>query len=67
MSHLAKSLFYGFKFEQRPKFYKKTGVHQFKKILPGGDYWVRLYNFYFQKTKKKLNQNRTQRIGLFLL
>jgi hypothetical protein len=61
MSHLARSIFYGFQFEQQPKFYKKIGVHHFKKILPGGDYWIRLYNFLLSKNEKEIKSKQDAR------
>lgn len=34
----------GFNFEKNTNVYEKLGVHQFKKIVPFGDSWIKLYN-----------------------
>ena len=49
MQLLKRNLLYGFTFERKSGFYKKIGVHHFKKILPVGDWWIKLFNLLFSK------------------
>jgi hypothetical protein len=36
-------------------------VHHFKKILPGGDYWIRLYNYLLSKNEKEIKSKQDAR------
>lgn len=49
MSHVIRNFFYGFKFERETSFYRRIGVHHFKKILPAGDWWIKFFNLVFSK------------------
>lgn len=45
----------GFKCEREFSVYQSLGVHHFKKILPFGDFWIRIFNTVFNKKLKLVN------------
>lgn len=52
---MLKKLFYGFNAEREGKVYKKIGIHQFKKIVPLGGFWTRIFNKLFSQKIKLLS------------
>ncbi|HYG40322.1 MAG TPA: hypothetical protein VD908_16955 [Cytophagales bacterium] len=59
---MLKKLFYGFGFEAEGEFYKKFGVHKFKKIVPFGDYWLSLYNYFFSQQLRLISNQRSAEV-----
>ena len=57
-------IFIGYKFERETNFYKKIGVHQFKKIVPFGDFWLIAYNKLFGEKLKIVNSRKMAIIWL---
>ncbi|BAX78418.1 glycosyl-4,4'-diaponeurosporenoate acyltransferase CrtO family protein [Labilibaculum antarcticum] len=49
MRNFTKSIVFGFKTEIQTEVYERLGVRHFKKIVPFGDFWIRLYNKVFTK------------------
>lgn len=55
---MLKKLFYGFNAEKEGKAYKKIGVHQFKKIVPLGAFWILVFNKLFSQKIKLLSTQK---------
>ena len=47
--NFTKSIVFGFNTELQTEVYERLGVRHFKKIVPFGDFWIRLYNKAFTK------------------
>ena len=54
MKSIKNKLLFGFKFEKESTVYEKLGVRIFKRFVPIGDYWIRLFNIVFSKNFRLL-------------
>jgi hypothetical protein len=61
---MIQKLISGFKIEKNTNLYKKLSVHQFKKMVPLGDFWINLFNKILDKNYSIIKSKKSAIIWL---